>query len=160
MSLNFTSDSSSFPASLTLELSLSKSPPDLLGFSEVSGLYGPGTWAAWFLVIVASWLHLLYLLAEIEIKLDINMWAYLLGLNWAAVDLIRHSRHLSSQYYAGIGSEQWSKEAASVGAALTMVFWGSCGALAQLLLCWSGTSTSSQSAHTSDYGKVGLMITL
>jgi hypothetical protein len=33
------------------------------------------------------------------------------------------------------------KEAASAGAALTLVFWGFCHALAQLLLCYLGTDS-------------------
>jgi cytochrome P450 len=55
---------------------------------------------------------------------SINIGVYLPGLDWAAIDLIRHADHLSTLYDAGLEAEPWCKEAASVVAALTLVFWG------------------------------------
>lgn len=60
-----------------IELPLSTEPPDILGFSKVSELYGPGTWAAWFLCIAGSWIDLLF---HHKKKVDVNLWASL----WAS----------------------------------------------------------------------------
>jgi len=117
-----------------MEPQLSSSPPDLHGFALVSGLYGPGSWAGWFLCIIGSWTHLIVSHQNPHRrtrKLDANLWAYLAALNWAAADLIRHTATLRSLYDAASETEPWTKEVASVGAALTVVGWGSCHAHVQ-----------------------------
>jgi len=57
-------------------------------------------------------------------KLDVNLFAYLLGLNWVAVDLIRHSLSLRNSSEAISDDKPWTQETASVGAGLTVVLWG------------------------------------
>lgn len=117
-----------------LKLVLNTEPPDLLGFSQVSGFYGPGAWAAWFLVIIASWVHLIYFLLGIKkTQGDLNVLVYLMGLNWAAIDLTRRKGHMITLYRSE--NEDWYKDAASVGAAITMVFWGTFHASVQLWVC-------------------------
>ena len=57
-------------------------------------------------------------------------------MNWAAIDLIRNTRHLS--FLKQAGAEDWMQDAASIGAALNVVFWGhlhaSCQALISLVI--------------------------
>jgi hypothetical protein len=60
---------------------LSIDPPDLHGFSHVSGLYGPGAWSAWYLCIVGSWLGLSRKISGSKKtgalgKLDLNLVTY------------------------------------------------------------------------------------
>jgi len=117
-----------------MDLPLTVDPPDTLGFAKVSGLYGSGTWAAWALTIAASWIHIIFHDCRGKKKLDLNLWVYLLGLNVAAFDLIRHTRHLRQLYDAKSEDEPWQQEAASVGAALIVVIWGSFQAHLQLLV--------------------------
>jgi len=40
--------------SIPLILPVTADSPDVLGISLISGIYGPGTWTAWFLNIFAS----------------------------------------------------------------------------------------------------------
>ncbi|KAJ5473497.1 hypothetical protein N7475_003063 [Penicillium sp. IBT 31633x] len=97
-------------------------PPDILGIGNVSGFYGPGSWAAWFLSITASWWRLLRASEE---KFDPNTWLFLLGTNWAAVGLFRGIRlaqsipHDSPTHDTDLNSMQ-----GSIAAAFTVTFWG------------------------------------
>ena len=130
-------------------LPLSTQPPDHLGFANVSGFYGPGAWTGWFLTIAASWLHL-FRARDGGGGTETNLWTFLALLNWAAVDLIRHGhklytldqRSLLPGEHKELRTTGWMKEAASTGAALNVVFWGSWHAFAQLLvsaaLVWYG----------------------
>ncbi|KAK0658051.1 hypothetical protein B0T16DRAFT_386481 [Cercophora newfieldiana] len=59
-----------------MDLPLTVDPPDSLGFAKVSGLYGPGTWAAWFLTVAASWIHIFFHSPRGKKKLDLNLWVY------------------------------------------------------------------------------------
>lgn len=59
-------------------------------------------------------------------KLDVSLWVYLLALNWAAVDLIIHTRSIRLLYEANLAGEgdPWTRKAASIGATMTIVLWG------------------------------------
>ena len=118
-----------------LHLPLSTASPDPLGFAKVSGLYGPGAWAAWFIAIVASWLHLFYNLEE---AVEANQWGYLALLNWAAIDLILQVNKVRKliEETPYLGHDAWTSEAASVGAAMNMVVWGTTNASLQLLCAY------------------------
>jgi hypothetical protein len=70
-----------------LYIAVTTAAPDLIGISKVNGWYGPGAWAAWFLTIVGSWCGLL---RGSNAKIDLNTGAFLAGMNWAAVDLLRY----------------------------------------------------------------------
>lgn len=97
-------------------------PPDVLGIGNVSGFYGPGSWAGWFLSIVASWWRLIRVSEE---RFDPNTWLFLLGTNWAAVGLFRGVRIAQSipsdslTYAADLDSLK-----GSIGAAFNVTFWG------------------------------------
>ncbi|KAF2184550.1 hypothetical protein K469DRAFT_688567 [Zopfia rhizophila CBS 207.26] len=112
----------------TVHLQLNTSSPDPIGFANVSGIYGPGTWAGWFLTLCASWHNL-----EEHCGFDPNTWLYLAGLNWASFDLLRHLHNLRA--LQGAGDRAWTKEAASVGAAFTVAFWGQAHGFIQMLVC-------------------------
>ncbi|KAK5655541.1 hypothetical protein OQA88_5472 [Cercophora sp. LCS_1] len=113
-----------------------RNPPDLLGFAQVSGFYGPGAWAAWFIVVIASWVHILFHNQHGNRKLDVNLWIYLLVLNWAAIDLFIQGRSIGLLYNANLTGEgdPWTQKAARVGAAMTVVFWGAFHGQTQLLV--------------------------
>ncbi|KAJ5170799.1 uncharacterized protein N7500_003582 [Penicillium coprophilum] len=113
-------------------LPVTSEPPDVLGIGNVSGFYGPGSWAAWFISIVASWWRLLRVSEE---RFDPNTWVFLLGTNWAAVGLFRGIRMAQSipldslTYDAELGSLK-----GSIGAAFNVTFWGTFHCLMQYLL--------------------------
>jgi hypothetical protein len=115
-----------------LYLPVTALPPDPLGIAQVSGFYGPGAWAAWFLTIIAAWCRIL---RGSEEKFDLNTWLFLLGMNWAAVDIFRgiHSLRMIQTNHAEYGVE-FSKNMGSFGAAFTVVFWGTAHALLQTLV--------------------------
>ena len=113
-----------------IHLQLNTSAPDPIGFAQVSGFYGPGAWAAWFLTLVGSWLAIV----KAPGRVDSNMLLYLAGLNWVAADLLRHMirLHILKQAH----NPAWMKEAASVGAAFVVTWWGHFHASAQLAFCF------------------------
>ena len=114
------------PTSTPIYLQVTPEPPDPLGIANISGVYGPGTWAAWFLTICGSWVH-----AFNSSKYDFNTWAYLLYANWASFDLIRHSRSI---YLLGkAASPDWAKEIGSISAATSIVFWAGFHAIGQII---------------------------
>ena len=64
-----TSISSSAPTALSLStpaieksaplfIDTSGRPPDIIGISQVSSLYGPGSWSIWLITLCGSWLHI------------------------------------------------------------------------------------------------------
>ncbi|OCK82609.1 hypothetical protein K432DRAFT_215740 [Lepidopterella palustris CBS 459.81] len=120
-----TSTTTTTPSTTPLFLSISSTPPDLLGMSQVNGIYGPGSWAGWYITIVASWFRLS---VDPKGKLDPNTWTYLLGINWAAFDLLRHVHKFRQ------GGQDVNKELGTIGAAFTVLWWGSLHAFAQLWL--------------------------
>ncbi|KAJ5365178.1 hypothetical protein N7517_008064 [Penicillium concentricum] len=113
-------------------LPVTSEQPDALGIGNVSGFYGPGSWAAWFISIVASWCRLLRVSED---RFDPNTWLFLLGTNWAAVALFRVIRMAQSipldslTYDADLGSLK-----GSIGAAFNVTFWGTFHGLMQYLL--------------------------
>ncbi|OAK96144.1 hypothetical protein IQ06DRAFT_296936 [Phaeosphaeriaceae sp. SRC1lsM3a] len=61
---------------------------DPYGFDQVSGFYGPGTWAGWVIAVTSTWLAIL----KGTHKLNYDLIGHLLYTNWAAIDLIRQLR--------------------------------------------------------------------
>ncbi|KAJ5445952.1 hypothetical protein N7491_002034 [Penicillium cf. griseofulvum] len=113
-------------------LAVTSEPPDVLGIGNVSGFYGPGSWAAWFISVVASWWRIIRISEE---SFDPNTWLFLLGTNWAVVGLFRGIRMAQSiprdslTYDAELGSMK-----GSIGAAFIVTFWGTFHGLMQYLL--------------------------
>lgn len=58
---------------------------DPLGIADVSGFYGPGTWAGWYVTVAAASRGVIF---EIPPK----YMAILLGINWAVYDLLHDIR--------------------------------------------------------------------
>ncbi|KAF2821923.1 hypothetical protein CC86DRAFT_410323 [Ophiobolus disseminans] len=52
---------------------------------EVSGFYGPGAWAAWFITLFASWIPLI----QDDYTHNLHFISYALYTNWAAMDALR-----------------------------------------------------------------------
>jgi hypothetical protein len=80
-----------------LYLHVTPSPPDILGISNISGVYGPGAWAAWFLTGVAAWYRIF---TRSEEKIDVNTWVswinfLFLEFRMALVSLLLLLRRLS-----------------------------------------------------------------
>ncbi|OCL10279.1 hypothetical protein AOQ84DRAFT_994 [Glonium stellatum] len=118
--------------SVSGNLSVTSAPPDPLGISRVSGFYGPGAWAGWFLTLAASWIGLA---SHPRTKFDLNTWLFLLGVAWASADLIHLCYSLGTLTASGASSEVLDAERGSIGAAYTVVFWGYAHALLQLIIC-------------------------
>jgi len=59
---------------------MSQTPSD---FAQISGFYGPGTWAAWVITLITSWIPILLS----DHKHNLHYLAYALYTNWATVDL-------------------------------------------------------------------------
>jgi hypothetical protein len=110
-----------------LHIPLRTGAPDTIGFESVNGFYGPGAWAGWFLLICASWIRLF---REPRV-FDFNFWAYLLAMNWAAIELMRNVRQLMDLKAAG--AVDWMQNCATIGAAMNVVIWGQFHAVVQLL---------------------------
>jgi hypothetical protein len=53
--------------------------------NEVNGFYGPGTWAAWVITLMASWIPIL----RKDYESNIHYISYALYTNWAAIDIFR-----------------------------------------------------------------------
>jgi len=113
-----------------LNLPLYNADPDILGFSKVSGLYGPGAWAAWFLILCSSWYSLL---TQSKSKTT-NICFYLIPLNAVAVDYIQHFNTLRSLQNSS--NLDWTQQTASMGASYNVIWWGLCACIAQLLCMW------------------------
>jgi hypothetical protein len=126
-----TSDAStttSSPTTTPLHIFPQTTASDLIGLAKVSGFYGPGTWSGWFLTVCASWVRLF----RGKQKFDLNTWLYILGMNWAAIDLLRNLRELGNLRQAG--AEDWMRDCATIGAAYTVVFWGLSHAICQFFV--------------------------
>jgi hypothetical protein len=118
-----------------IRIDVTAAAPDLLGISRVSGWYGPGTWAAWFFTIVGSWCGLL---RGSKAKIDPNTGAFLVGMNWAAMDLLRYivqvkHVHTDAERRLHMGS---------YAAAFNVTFWGMIHAVTQCFILFNSLKTS------------------
>jgi hypothetical protein len=131
-----TTNTSTSAAPTSLHLLVTSNPPDPLGIAKVSGLYGPGGWAAWFLLGLASWLRIL---RKDDDWFDLNTWLFLLFTNWAAIDVFRGIHALRS-VPGPMGTETMVAAAISkmgaLGAALSIVFWGVFHVILQFAATW------------------------
>jgi hypothetical protein len=57
---------------------------------QISGFYGPGAWAAWFITLMASWLPI----RRDDYSHNLHYISYALYMNWAAIDLLRQTKAL------------------------------------------------------------------
>jgi hypothetical protein len=96
--------------------------------NSISGFYGPGAWAAWFMSLALSWLDLVR--NKPRPIINMNTVIFLLGVNWAAGDLMRHLNTLSDPSNSDIES---NKLLGSTAAAFTVVWWGTIHAFLQAL---------------------------
>ncbi|KAF2833139.1 hypothetical protein CC86DRAFT_5602 [Ophiobolus disseminans] len=103
---------------------------DPYGIAKISGFYGPGTWSGWILAAVASAIRIF---TNPHAKLDPNTWLFVVGTNWAAVDIFRT---LPRVY---LTDEASPKAIGHLSAALMFTCWGNIYGLIQLsvLLCRS-----------------------
>jgi hypothetical protein len=81
-----------------------------LDFSQVSGFYGPGPWAAWLLAIISSFYSLYWRPGKATIP---TILPQILYTNWAAIDLLRQF---------GIDNLSFG----SITAAACITYWGLC----------------------------------
>lgn len=119
--LSTTSSIAALQTSGPLHLNVKATGPDPLGISRVNGFYGPGTWADWFLTILASWYRLI---SNDKKRIDPNTWLYLLATNWAAIDLLRHTRIWEGLLDHGSATEFSEKKLGSIAAAMMLTWWG------------------------------------
>jgi hypothetical protein len=111
-----------------LYLHVTPSSPDILGISNISGVYGPGAWGAWFLTGVAAWYRIF---TQSEEKIDVNTWVFLLGINWSAMDVFRITHRMRT--CSALENETEFKALLGwFGAAFTVLFWGSFHAILQV----------------------------
>lgn len=120
------------PWALNLPTSPSRDSPDPLGILTVSGIYGPGNWAGWFLTTVASWLAIFRPAIERDTEgIHHDMIMHILFTNWAAIDLFRQLGFRQ----AAKNDEARKQLGGAIAAAVTMTFWGLHTALWQLGFC-------------------------
>jgi hypothetical protein len=109
-----------------LYLPVTTAAPDPLGMAKVSGVYGPGAWAAWYMTLVSSWWRIGWRSKE---KFDPNTWAFLFGVQYASVDLLRCVCNVRT----AASPEQAKARAGQYGAAYMVAFWGLWHAVWQIL---------------------------
>ena len=150
-----TSISSSAPTALSLStpaieksaplfIDTSGRPPDIIGISQVSSWYGPGSWSIWLITLCGSWLHIF--VDHDKSPIDLNTWSYLAYAQWASIDLILRIysiRRLKLEQ----GSDDWKQESVSIGAALTIVLWTILHGVSQFIVC---TTRSGAKLRTQD----------
>ncbi|KAF2821932.1 hypothetical protein CC86DRAFT_94033 [Ophiobolus disseminans] len=100
---------------------------DVFGIANVSGFYGPGAWAAWFLTVLTSW-HATIRGDETH---NLHHIGYLLYTNWAAIDLIQQVRKFPAGSMNTTDDPLHPK--GQLAAALTMTSWGVFNASLQYL---------------------------
>lgn len=108
-------------------------PPDLIGMDGISGFYGPGTWAGYLMVKTGSWIRCL---SKSDNRFDTNTWTYLVFMNWAAGDLIMTVRRLKASLNEQDDAMPPAAYMGSIGAALTIVWWGFFHTLCQMPFCF------------------------
>jgi hypothetical protein len=94
---------------------------DPLGIRQVSGLYGPGTWAGWYIMVLSSW----YTLITTGKLLNTPYVGCMLFIHWTGI-------HLMLQTYAWEASDHTRQ--GSIAAAFTVTYWGLHYATSQYLL--------------------------
>jgi hypothetical protein len=113
------------PASVTgatfLYLPVSADPPDPLGIAAVSSVYGPGTWAAWFISVCVSWWKTV---AAHNSTIDPNFWLFVLGIWWAAVDLTHRMWKITARDCNSNGGKAAAKDMGALAAAFTVLWVG------------------------------------
>lgn len=80
----------------------------------ISSFYGPGSWAAWVIVMVTSWIPLL----QDDHSHNMHFISYALYTNWAAIDALRQQR-LRWQ----MPPFRWPTHPANVDAEFEEAFW-------------------------------------
>ena len=131
----------------TLDLSVwEQNPGDPLGLSTVSGIYGPGNWGGWFITVCGSWIRVFS--GESPAYVDMNLWAYLLYVNWAAIDLLRHSKKLGALRKVADPPSSCTGEEGAVGAAYTILYWGITTAIFQIAVLYVMLVVRSQKSKT------------
>jgi len=105
---------------------MSESSPD---YSQISGFYGPGTWAAWVITLVTSWIPIL----RNDHKHNLHYVTYALYTNWASVDLIRQMNQ-AHQHAKDFG-EVDPAHSQNIIAALAVVRVGIFNAWLQIAVC-------------------------
>jgi hypothetical protein len=145
-----------FAIDLTIEYTVRNLPvsgvgDDPLGIAQVSGFYGPGTWSAWYSTIIAAWIQLL---VHPKKRLDPNSWFYILGMNWAALDLFRQVHSLRTAQEQGHSLDFRKRFMGSIAAPYTIVFWGSFHAILQNVVAFFATvliiTTDKKTKHNID----------
>jgi hypothetical protein len=93
---------------------------DTFGVQGVSGFYGPGSWIAYTLTLATSWVAVI----RNDQSHNLHHIGYLLYVNWAAIDAIRHSAQAFSE-----GTESGTRQLNAIEsrrAALLVSWWGVC----------------------------------
>jgi hypothetical protein len=112
----------------SLNLPVTDKDPDPFSISKISGFYGPGAWAGWFLTLCASWYSILTRWSKCKRTHDILM--HLVFTNWAAIDLVRRLRPRAEE----LDDEHHTGDYGAIGAAITITYWGLWNAMLQLTI--------------------------
>ncbi|KAF8846821.1 hypothetical protein BDZ45DRAFT_699692 [Acephala macrosclerotiorum] len=139
-----------------LYLNVTTLTPDPLGIANVSGVYGQGAWAAWFLTGTAAWWKII---KQSEDKVDSNTWVFLFGINWTAVDIFKTIHNLQSLSSAE-EEAKFSLHIGTFGAGFNVLFWGSFHALLQLHVTFTLFENSGSRRHRMRTMIVGLVLPL
>lgn len=116
---------------MLLHLSIPPTPADPLGISKISGFYGNGTWASWFLTLASSWHGIVFEPASSSVRDVLDVLGHMLYTNWAAIDVFRQLHALESS-----NDEVENAVHGALGAALTITYLGVFHGFFQLCICW------------------------
>lgn len=110
-------------------------------FSTVSSFYGPGSFTAWILLLLASWISTL----QGKRSHNIHHISYLLYTNWAAIDLFRNLRKPEPVPGSDLSASQYESQrheiAAQTIASICVLHLGVLNTCAQLAACmWMNDS--------------------
>jgi hypothetical protein len=99
---------------------------------SINSFYGPGTWAAWCITLIASWI----LMLQGSYKHNLNHIGYTLYTNWAAIDMFRHFDWTASATFRAVdftGTNNASEELSIAVCAVVCV--GFLHAFMQSVMC-------------------------
>jgi hypothetical protein len=99
---------------------------------QVSGFYGPGTWAAWLITLLASWIPIL----RNDYTSNLHYISYALYTNWAAIDLMRQTPKYVFRFKDALENPILISQQEPMAASFAVAGLGAAHAYLQYLVCF------------------------